>query len=116
MVKITSVTPHSRAERHGISAGDILVSINGREVTDVLDYRFFLTATEVKLSLTRGNEPFEAYETVIRKREYDDIGRTAPHGFRGKTAHRGMIGRTIAFFYGHLYGADSHHPPPYVLA
>ena len=61
MVKITSVTPHSRAERHGISAGDILVSINGREVTDVLDYRFFLTATEVKLSLTRGSEPFDIH-------------------------------------------------------
>ena len=71
MVKITSVTPHSRAERHGVLAGDILVSINGREVTDVLDYRFFLTATEVRLVLNRGGE---AYEAVIRKREYDDIG------------------------------------------
>ena len=71
MVKIVSVTPRSRAERHGIRAGDMLVSINGRTVTDVLDYRFFLTATEVRLSLTRDGVPFEA---VIRKREYDDIG------------------------------------------
>ena len=71
MVKITSVTPHSRAHRHGITEGDILLAINGRAVTDVLDYRFFLTATEVKLSLTRDGEPFEV---VIRKREYDDIG------------------------------------------
>ena len=71
MVKITSVTPKSRAERHGITAGDVLVSINGREVTDVLDYRFFLTATEVKLALTRDGAPFEV---TIRKREYDDIG------------------------------------------
>ena len=71
MVKITGVTPHSRAARHGIEAGDLLLSINGREVTDVLDYRFFLTATEVKLSLLRGEEPLEV---VIRKREYDDIG------------------------------------------
>lgn len=71
MVKITSVIPHSRAQRHGIRAGDILRSINGREVTDVLDYRFFLTATEVKLALLRDGEPYEA---VIRKREYDDIG------------------------------------------
>ena len=71
MVKITSVTPHSRAHRHGIQAGDILLSINGRKVTDVLDYRFFLTATEVRLSLLRGEEPFEV---VIRKWEYDDIG------------------------------------------
>ena len=71
MVKITSVTPHSRAERHGILAGDTLISINSREVTDVLDYRFFLTATEVKLELTRDGVPFEV---TIRKREYDDIG------------------------------------------
>ena len=71
MVKITSVTPHSRAERHGILAGDTLISINSREVTDVLDYRFFLTATEVRLELTRDGEPFEV---TIRKREYDDIG------------------------------------------
>ena len=71
MVRITSVTPHSRADRHGIRAGDVLISINSREVTDVLDYRFFLTATEVKLALTRDGEPFEV---TIRKREYDDIG------------------------------------------
>jgi len=71
MVNITSVIPGSRAERHGITAGDVLVSINGREVTDVLDYRFFLTATEVKLALTRDGAPFEV---TIRKREYDDIG------------------------------------------
>ena len=71
MVRITSVIPHSRADRHGIRAGDVLISINSREVTDVLDYRFFLTATEVKLALTRDGEP---YEVTIRKREYDDIG------------------------------------------
>ncbi len=71
MVKITSVAPHSRAERQGICAGDILVSINGRAVTDVLDYRFFLTDTTVTLALLRDGEPMEV---TIRKREYDDIG------------------------------------------
>ncbi len=71
MVRITSVTPHSRAERAGILAGDCLVAINDRAVTDVLDYRFFLTDTTVHLALVRGDEP---YEVTIRKREYDDIG------------------------------------------
>ncbi len=71
MVKITSVTKHSRAERQGIRAGDSLVSINGRAVTDVLDYRFFLTDQIVRLALVRDGEP---YEVTIRKREYDDIG------------------------------------------
>ena len=71
MVEIVSVLPHSRAERHGIVAGDVLVSINGRDISDVLDYRFFLTNTQVVLSLLRGDEP---YEVIIRKQEYDDIG------------------------------------------
>ena len=71
MVKITSVTPNSRAARAGVTAGDVLLSINGRAVTDVLDYRFFLTDTSVALSLSRDGEP---YEVTIVKREYDDIG------------------------------------------
>ena len=71
MVEIVSVLPHSRAERHGIVAGDVLVSINGRDISDVLDYRFFLTNTQVVLSLLRGDEP---YEVIIHKQEYDDIG------------------------------------------
>ncbi len=71
MVKITSVAPNSRAARHGVQANDILISINGRTVTDVLDYRFFLTDTRVTLGLERDGEP---YEVTISKREYDDIG------------------------------------------
>ncbi len=71
MVKITSVAPMSRADKVGIAAGDTLIAINDRAVTDVLDYRFFLTDTTVRLSLLRDGAP---YEVTIRKREYDDIG------------------------------------------
>ena len=71
MVTITDVAQNSRAARKGIIAGDVLVSINGREISDVLDYRFFLTNTEITLSLLRDGEPLEV---VIRKQEYDDIG------------------------------------------
>lgn len=71
MVKITSVAPGSRSDRHGVRAGDVLVSINSRPVTDVLDYRFFLTDTQVVLGLLREGQPLEV---TIRKREYDDIG------------------------------------------
>ncbi len=71
MVKITSVAPRSRAEKAGILPGDTLVAINDRSVGDVLDYRFFLTDTTVRLSLTRDGAPFEV---TLRKREYDDIG------------------------------------------
>ncbi len=71
MVKITEVAKNSRAAKKGVLAGDVLVSINGREISDVLDYRFFLTNTNITLSLLRDGEPLEV---VIRKQEYDDIG------------------------------------------
>ena len=71
MVIIQSVAPGSRAEKVGVLAGDVLCSINGRAVNDVLDYRFFLADTTVCLGLTRGGETMEV---TIRKQEYDDIG------------------------------------------
>ncbi len=71
MVKITQVEENSRAARQGVQAGDVLLSINANEITDVLDYRFYLTERRVVLSLTREGKPFEV---TIAKEEYDDIG------------------------------------------
>lgn len=71
MVKIKEVAVGSRAARHGIIPGDTLVSINYRDVNDVLDYRFFLTDTDITLSLLREDQLFEV---KIHKKEYDDIG------------------------------------------
>ncbi len=71
MVKITSVLCGSRAKKAGIADGDILLSINGNKINDVLDYRFYLAEKVIDLSLTRDGEPFFAR---ITKSEYDDIG------------------------------------------
>ncbi len=71
MVVITDVEKNSRAARAGVCAGDVLVSIGGNEITDVLDYRFYLTERHVELSLLRDGIPFSA---SIEKAEYDDIG------------------------------------------
>jgi putative radical SAM enzyme (TIGR03279 family) len=71
MVKITSVDKNSRADKQGIIAGDVLVSINGNEIIDVLDYRFYLAEREVNIALLRDGEEFEV---KIKKGEYDDIG------------------------------------------
>ena len=54
MVKITSVERRSKAARAKIMPGDVLVSINGNEICDVLDYRFYLAECEVTLLLLRG--------------------------------------------------------------
>lgn len=71
MVKITNVEHRSRAERAGIRPGDTLVSINGNEIKDVLDYRFYLTECKIEiLLLGDGGE----YRVKIKKGEYDDIG------------------------------------------
>ena len=71
MVKICDVLPHSRAAAVGIKAGDVLLAINGNEINDVLDYRFYLAESSITLSLTRDGSPFSAN---IKKGTYDDIG------------------------------------------
>ncbi len=71
MVEITGVLPHSRAERQGVKAGDILLEINGHPIRDVLDYRFRLAEDKVVLRLHRGAE---LLEVLIKKSTYDDIG------------------------------------------
>ena len=71
MVKIEQVEKRSRAERAGIQAGDRLISINNNEISDVLDYRFYLAERAVSLRILRDGEEFTA---TIRKGEYDDIG------------------------------------------
>ena len=71
MVKITDVEKNSRAAKRGIIPGDILVKINGNEINDVLDYRFYLTECSVELSLLRDGEEVTV---TIKKSEYDDIG------------------------------------------
>ena len=71
MVKILAVLPHSIAQKADIRGGDVLVSINQNEIRDVLDYRFYLTDTNVSITLLRGDESFTVH---INKGEYDDIG------------------------------------------
>ena len=71
MVRIRSVESGSRAEKAGVMAGDILLSIDGHEIKDVLDYRFYLAERKITLLLHRG----PALLTVpLSKGEYEDIG------------------------------------------
>lgn len=71
MVTIASVTPESVADLSGVVAGDILISINGNDISDVLDYRFQITEKSVSLLLHRGPE---LLTVNIEKPMYDDIG------------------------------------------
>ena len=71
MVKITDVEEGSLAYQNGIKPGDVLISINDNEINDVLDYRFYLTESSVKLIYKRDGEELSA---TIKKDEYGDIG------------------------------------------
>ena len=71
MVRITDVERRSLAERAGLHPGDTLLCINGNEINDVLDYRFYLTERRVEISYLRDGEEKLA---VITKGEYSDIG------------------------------------------
>ncbi|MBO5682793.1 MAG: DUF512 domain-containing protein [Clostridia bacterium] len=71
MVRITDVAEGSRAKKAGILPEDILVSINGREINDVLDYRFYLAEEKIRVSVLRDGKQLEF---KIKKKEYDDIG------------------------------------------
>lgn len=71
MVRIESVDQGSLASKNGILAGDYLISINGNDIVDVLDYRFFLVNRVITLKIHRESDLFDV---IIKKGEYDDIG------------------------------------------
>ncbi len=70
-VQIAAVTPHSPAARARIKAGDTLLEINGREITDVLDYRFYIPDTKLTMHLLSNGHR----RTVrLRKQAYEETG------------------------------------------
>lgn len=71
-VNIKSVEPGSPAHRAGICAGAKLVSINGNEINDVLDYRFYMTDTDLELILA--DDSWHTSKVHIKKDEYEELG------------------------------------------
>lgn len=70
-VKIISVEENSIAFALGILSGDVLLSVNGHEITDVLDYRFFETEKNLKIEILRNNEKLVFN---IKKTVYSAVG------------------------------------------
>lgn len=70
-VKIDSVDSGSICDKYGIKAGDLLVSINGNEIIDVLDYQFHAMESKVLLTYERNG----IQQSVnIKKQPYDELG------------------------------------------
>ena len=70
-VTIQDVTPGSPAARKRIRPGETLLRINGHVIEDVLDYRFYLMETDLRVAVTDGKK---ARVVHIRKGEAEDIG------------------------------------------
>ena len=70
--RITSVEPGSPARRARIHKGDTLISINGNAITDVLDYRFYMTDEHLEILLCDQEKKLRT--VVVEKDEYDDLG------------------------------------------
>ena len=71
-VNIYSVENGSKANKAGISAGDELLSLNGNEIMDVLDYRFYQNERKVEIAFKKPDGS-EHTATVI-KDEYEELG------------------------------------------
>ena len=71
-VKVASVCEGSYGEKAGILSGDELLSINGKEIFDVLDYRFYIQAKKLSLVLLRQGEEVKA--NIRKSDEFSDIG------------------------------------------
>lgn len=54
-VLISSIKPRSPASRHFVKAGSKLISINGHEIRDVLDYQFYVDEDVLDIVLEKPN-------------------------------------------------------------
>lgn len=71
MFEVKSVAEGSAAQRCAIQKGDKIVSINGEELIDYIDYIYFCAKKRLRIKLSNKN----GVKTVrIKKSEQDDIG------------------------------------------
>ncbi|MFI3227032.1 MAG: DUF512 domain-containing protein [Clostridia bacterium] len=69
--KISNVNKKSPADNYGIKAGEILLSINGKRINDVLDYKFYAYDTHISLEI-EGEDGVRAID--VKKFEGEDLG------------------------------------------
>lgn len=71
-VTIQSVNPGSAAARAGIQPGETLLSIDGHQIIDILDYRFYETNPRLALEIRAADG--EVRTISVRKGQYSPLG------------------------------------------
>lgn len=69
---VSSVDEGSIAEELGIEPGDLILSIDGKKITDYLDYKFLATSPEIVMAVE--TKDGELYEFEIENEELEDLG------------------------------------------
>ena len=70
-VEIKSVVKNSPVYGKDVKAGDILISVNGHEISDVLDYMYYAAEIRTDIIVERCGE---RHCVIVEKSEYDDLG------------------------------------------
>lgn len=71
--EITSIKENSIAEEIGLEIGDALVSVNGKDINDIIDYKFLITDEFVVLDILKQKEN-EVWTYEIEKEYDEDLG------------------------------------------
>ena len=70
-ITVSSIEPHSPADKAKLRVGDILLTINGQDIEDVLDYQFYATDRKLILGMERDGK---AFTVKVKKAEYQELG------------------------------------------
>lgn len=71
-IVITYVEKESIADEAGIEVGDVLLSINGNTIHDIIEYRFLTNDENINVLIRKKNG--EEWDIEIEKDYYDDLG------------------------------------------
>lgn len=69
--EIGYVEPDSIAEEAGLEPGDKLLSINGHDFRDILEYRYLISEYEIEIKVEKKNGDIEE---IIIENDYEDLG------------------------------------------
>ncbi len=71
---VKSVTDNSIAFDIGVIPGDIIVSVNGTPVLDILDFRFLTASEQYEIEIKKTNGEVEIVEII--NEDYEEFGVT----------------------------------------
>lgn len=71
-IVIESIVANSIAQELGVQKGDKLISVNGRQIEDILEYKFLICEEKLIVEIEKPNN--EIWELEIEKDCYEDLG------------------------------------------